>query len=86
MLFIVTYGVFDNEKNDDVIQRISARGILTTMVMIADENDYKYYAKHYGEDNMRHKAEVFGCVKNGSDLLPFAKQIVTGAVKKRIGA
>jgi hypothetical protein len=35
------------------------------------------------EKYWRHGAEVFGRIKSAKDLLPFAKSVVTGAIKKR---
>jgi len=84
MLFIITDGVFDKTKNDDLIKRISARGILTAMVLIMQERDYDFYQNRgESEESMRHGAEVFGRVNTASDLIPFAKKVVMGAIKKR---
>lgn len=84
MLFIVTDGVFNTEKNDDLIERIAKRGILTAMTLIMDDKDYDFY-KERGQtvESFRHKAEVFGQISNAADLLPFARQVVTGAIRKR---
>jgi hypothetical protein len=84
MLFIVTDGVFGHEKNDEVIERISKRGILTAMTLIMEDRDLEYYETR-GEplDNFRHEAEVFGRISTARDLVPFAKSVVMGAIRKR---
>lgn len=84
MLFIITDGVFNKEKNDDLIERIGKRGVLTVMTLIMTDSDAKYYDDHgYTEDTFIHKAEIFGHVNDAADLLPFARKVVTGAIKKR---
>ena len=84
MLFIITDGVFDASKNDEIIERIGKRGILTVMTLIMDPKDADYYTQHgYTEDTFHHKAEIFGRINTAQDLLPFARQVVTGAIKKR---
>jgi uncharacterized protein with von Willebrand factor type A (vWA) domain len=84
MLFIITDGAFDERKNDEVIARISKRGILTVMTLIMSDRDMEYYEdRGTDEKYWRHGAEVFGRIKSAKDLLPFAKSVVTGAIKKR---
>ena len=84
MLFMITDGAFDAHKNDEVIQRLSKRGILTVMTLIMDDRDMAYYEdRGMEEKTWRHDAEVYGRIKTAKDLLPFAKSVVTGAIKKR---
>lgn len=84
MLFVITDGVFNAEKNDEVMERIAKRGILTVMTLIMSDHDYNWYLQHNNsEDSLRHKAEIYGRIKSAKDLLPFARSIVTGAIKKR---
>jgi len=85
MLFIITDGVFDENKNDEVIARIAKRGILTAMTLIMADRDMEFYQERYGynDNKFRHGAEVFGRVTSGRDLLPFAKAVVTGSIRKR---
>ena len=85
MLFIVTDGVFNADRNDEVIERINKRGILTVLTLIMEDKEYKWMMdnKHATEESLRHKSEIFGRISNARDLLPFAKSIVTGAIKKR---
>jgi hypothetical protein len=86
MLFVVTDGVFNTNKNDDLIERITRRGILTSMILIMDDKDWKYYVEDHNQlskEQLRHKAEVFARINNAQDLLPFAKQVVVSAIKKR---
>jgi hypothetical protein len=85
MLFIVTDGVFDNDKNDEVIRRISSRGILTAMTLIMNDRDYEYYQNNYGQNDtkFRHDAEIYGRISTARDLVPFAKAVVLGAIRKR---
>ena len=88
MLFIITDGVFNAEKNDEVIERIGRRGILTSMTLIMDDKEYDWYTKQYNqnEETLRHKTEVFGRINTARDLLPFAKSVVMSAIKKRRSA
>jgi hypothetical protein len=84
MLFIITDGVFDSNKNDEVITRLNNRGILTAMTLICSDRDFDYYNNNgYQEETLRHKAEIFGRISSAKELLPFAKAVVTGAIKKR---
>jgi hypothetical protein len=84
MLFMITDGAFDSSKNDEVIERISKRGVLTIMTLIMDDREAEYYAERgMDEKSWRHGTEVFGRIKTAKDLLPFAKSVVTGAIKKR---
>lgn len=84
MLFIITDGVFSKDKNDELINRISNRGILTAMTLIMSDKDYEYYENRgENEDTFRHGSEVFGRINTARDLLPFAKAVVMGAIKKR---
>jgi hypothetical protein len=85
MLFIITDGAFNADKNDEVIERISRRGILTAMTLIMKDRDYDYYVNRGGETEakFRHKAEVYARISKARDLVPFAKSVVAGAIKKR---
>jgi hypothetical protein len=84
MLFIITDGVFDTNKNDEVISRINKRGILTAVTLICSDRDFAYYNNNgYQEETLRHGAEIFGRISSAKELLPFAKAVVTGAIKKR---
>jgi hypothetical protein len=85
MLFIVTDGVFDATKNDEIIERISKRGVLTAMTLIMSDRDMEYYESHHnmGMDQFRHGTEIFGRISNARDLVPFAKSVVMGAIRKR---
>jgi hypothetical protein len=84
MLFIITDGVFDTNKNDEVISRINKRGILTAVTLICSDRDFEYYNNNgYQEETLRHGAEIFGRISSAKELLPFAKAVVTGAIKKR---
>jgi hypothetical protein len=84
MLFIITDGVFDSNKNDEVIARINKRGILTAMTLICSDRDYEYYDNNgWKKDTLQHGAEIFGRISSAKELLPFAKAVVTGAIKKR---
>lgn len=84
MLFIVTDGAFGT-KSDEVIERMGKRGILTAMSLIMGDNDMKFYEDRYGytDDTFRHGVEVYSRIKSARDLLPFARSVVTGAIKKR---
>ena len=84
MLFIVTDGCFNADKNDEVIERIAKRGVLTVMTLIMNSTELQYYENRgQTEDSFRHGAEIFGNINNAQDLLPFARQVVSGAIRKR---
>lgn len=86
MLFIVTDGVFNTNKNDELIERINRRGVLTAMTLIMNDKEWQYYVEdsnQLNEEQLRHKAEVFARISNAKDLLPFARQVVVSAIKKR---
>jgi len=92
MLFIITDGVFNTNKNDEVIARMAKRGILTSLVLIMRTKDY-LDAKRSNEEaikegrsvrwELRHGAEIFGNVNTAADLVPLARAIVTGAIRKK---
>ena len=84
MLFIITDGVFNTEKNDEIIERISRRGIMTAMTLIMSDKDLEYYNdRGQNESNFRHGVEVFGRITSARDLVPFAKSVVVTTIKKR---
>jgi len=83
MLFIITDGEFNHDPNDEIIERISKRGILTSLVLIMDARSFE---NHYSNKDMKkvaHKAEIFGRISHAGELLAFAKAMVVGAIKKR---
>ena len=84
MLFIITDGAFHASKNDEVIERIQKRGILTAMTLIMTDRDLQYYEDR-GEalKEFRHGVEIFARIQTAADLVPFAKSVVSGAIKKR---
>jgi len=84
MLFIVTDGAFGT-KSDEIIDRMSKRGILTAMSLIMGDNDMQWYKDRYNytDDTFRHGVEVFARITSARDLLPFARSVVTGAIRKR---
>jgi hypothetical protein len=56
------------------------------MTLIMEDREWQHYvvdSKQMNEDELRHKAEVFARISNAKDLLPFAKQVVVSAIKKR---
>jgi hypothetical protein len=92
MLFIITDGAFNTDKNDDIIKRIAKRGVLTSMVLIMRKQEYENamesnknaVASGYSHRwEFRHGAEIFGTIDNASELAPFARSVVVGAIKKR---
>jgi hypothetical protein len=85
MLFLITDGEFNSEKNDEMITRIASRGVLKAMTLIMSDKGYNQLITEYNRtpDEFRHGAEIFGRVNSAEDLLPFAKSVVTGAIKKR---
>ena len=92
MMFIITDGFFDSNKNNDVIKRLSKRGVLTTLVLIMSDSDYTSYTEQNAAAiangdtpryDLDHGAELFARVKSGKDLLQLAKAVVVGAIRKR---
>ena len=92
MMFLITDGVFNHEKNDEVITRIAKRGVLTTQVLICDDNTMSemdrrnQIAASRGDKipyELDHGTEIFARIKGGKDLLQLAKSVVVGAIKKR---
>jgi hypothetical protein len=92
MMFLITDGIFDSAKNNDIITRLGKRGVLTTLVLIMDEASYndvsntnsQFIAQH-GKPryDLQHGAEIFARINGGKDLLQLAKSVVVGAIKKR---
>jgi hypothetical protein len=99
ILFIISDGVFSVDKNDEVIERMGKSGVLTALALIASDQDvanYKRMAEQYRQsypDNpayaqmyeLEHKTEIFTNIRSAADLIPFARSVVTGAIKKRSG-
>jgi hypothetical protein len=99
ILILITDGSFDANRNNDVIERLGRQGVLTSMALIMDGNYLKHYEeqeKQWRENNptakasanpydLSHGVEIFTTVKRATDLLPFAKAVVTGAIRKRMG-
>lgn len=92
IMFMITDGHFPTQKNDEVIDRISKRGVLTSMVLIMRDSEYQTYMEedkvrtdngHKPNYEFRHGAEIFAHVNTGRDLLQLAKSVVVGAIKKR---
>lgn len=84
MLFIVTDGIFNSANNDEVIERMSKKGILTVMTLIMSDKELTWYLNGHGtEEQLKHNTEIFGRIESARDLLPFARKIVTGSIKKR---
>jgi hypothetical protein len=98
ILFIVSDGVFPVQRNDEVIQRMSKSGVLTALCLIASNEMVQNYMKaaedmrqrypgtdHWKQYELRHDAEIFTTIQTAADLVPFARSVVTGAIKKRSG-
>lgn len=86
MLFIITDGIFDARQNDEVIKRLSKRGVLTCAVLIMTQKEFDWHLQHNyikDEKELQHGAEIFGRISTAADLVPFAKAVVTGAIRKR---
>ena len=92
MMFIITDGIFDSNKNNDVIKRLSKRGVLTTLVLIMSDSEYTSFTEQNAAAiangdtpryDLDHGAELFARVKSGKDLLQLAKAVVVGAIRKR---
>lgn len=83
MLFIITDGEFHSHPNDEIIERISKRGILTSLILIMDSNSFDRHYGHREKKEIAHKAELFTRISQAGELLSFAKAVVIGAIKKR---
>jgi hypothetical protein len=92
MLFVITDGMFNVERNDEVIKRIAKRGVLTSMVLIMSDRDFKNAVKRNEEAKaaghgtaweLRHGAEIFGNIRTGADLVNFARSVVVGSIQKK---
>lgn len=99
ILFVISDGIFDVDRNDEVIERLNRSGVLTALVLIADDSmvkNYKEMAEHYRVNypnsdmakryELNHNAEIFTNIRTAGDLIPFARAVVSGAIKKRAGA
>lgn len=92
MLFIITDGMFPVQRNDEVIKRIAKRGVLTSMVLIMSDRDFKNANQRNAELRaagqgdaweLRHGAEIYGNINNGADLVNFARSVVVGSIQKK---
>jgi len=91
ILFVITDGAFDSDKNDPIIKRLSKRGVLTTMVLIMQDREWEEFEasnkaraqRGMSTTDMTHGAEIYARVNSGKDLLQLAKSVVVGAIKKR---
>lgn len=86
VMFLITDGDFDNRHNDEIIERLNAAGVLTVMVLISTASQMQYMEENRSKeymDNLRHKCAVFGVISNASELVPFARKIVTGLIKSK---
>ena len=86
ILFLITDGDFNHGVNDDIIKRLNARGVLTVFVLIANEDQAERLARYAQQTNQNrwHECSIHGSVSNASELIPFAKEVVTGTIKKAI--
>ena len=84
--------MFYGDRNDEVIARISKRGVLTSVVLIMNERDYNNAEErnkvaiangNKPDWDFRHNAEIFGRVNNGADLVTFARSVVLGSIIKK---
>ena len=93
MMFLITDGEFDHNKNDDMIKRMNAMGVITVMILIANPKQLEYLERQYTEEghgkiglDMFHSCTIRGSVTTAADLLPFAKQVVTTTIRSAIHA
>lgn len=80
ILIVITDGAFNTSRNDDIIERIGRKGILTAMCLIDRHSNMSEHDKQVA----RHKCEVFAQIDSAVELIPFAKGVVTGAIRKRM--
>lgn len=83
ILLLITDGVFNNGESDDAIARMASRGVLTSMVLLMpDEGSWiSHQIEH--DKNLFHGCEIKGKVDSAAMLIPFARALVIGAIKKR---
>jgi hypothetical protein len=83
MMFIITDGQFDTDVNDEIIERLNGKGVITVLVMIATPSEMEYYAKQTNGtlEELYHKTQIHGIVETAADLIPFTKPIVTNAIR-----
>lgn len=79
LLFLVTDGAFTSKESDEAIARMAGRGVLTSTVLLMDESELRYS----GSSDPYHGAEIKARVDSAASLVPFARSVVTGAIKKR---
>jgi len=86
ILFLITDGQFNHGDNDEIIDRLNSMGVITVMVLIADDAEVEWLQNRYqsSDEDMWHKCSIHGLVKSASDLVPFAKEIVTGTIKRSL--
>jgi hypothetical protein len=98
MVILITDGAFEADKNNEVIKRLSSQGVLTSMALIMDDRYLAHYKeqedqwlannperpKSENPYTLSHGVEIFSVVSSAKDLLPFAKAVVTGAIRKRM--
>lgn len=97
ILFLITDGAFNSDKNNEVISRLNKRGVLTSMALIIDpqyvesaqEQSRQWRASNPNGVNdpydLGHGVNIFTSVRRASDLVPFAKAVVDGAIRRRMG-
>jgi hypothetical protein len=85
LLFLITDGQFSGGGTDEAMKRMSSRGVLTSMVMIINDEDFKRFETYRSSslDSMWHFAEIRARIDSAATLIPFARSVVINAIKKR---
>lgn len=86
IMMLITDGEFNDNPNDDIIKRLRSMGVLTVMMLIADDRSVEHNKQYLIDNNrsidaMWHHCEVYGNVATAGDLIPFARSIVTNTIK-----
>lgn len=80
ILLLITDGAFHSDESDKAIQRMASRGVLTSMVLL----DVPYRSDSSVDYNaMFHGTEIKARLDSAAGLIPFARALVVGAIKKR---
>lgn len=85
LMFLITDGQFHGTNNDEAIMRMSKRGVVTSMVMIMQEDQFNRTSWGWDPKDPKiwHGAEIKARVDSAATLVPLAKEVVIGAIKKR---
>jgi hypothetical protein len=85
IMFIITDGEFHARDNDEIIKRMNNMGVITVLILIANEDYIKNVNERTDQDEAWHHCTVRGSMASAADLIPFAKTVVTTTIRKVSG-